>query len=140
MDDWKRLISRGNASFERGELGLARALYQDALFIAERRLPSWPDADAVVAAFVVSHHNLANLHQRLDQMAEAADHRMAAHARLIRHMADPACAPALQQAALRHSHRARAESLAFATNDPEAELPLRWLHDTADVATITSVH
>lgn len=84
MDDWKRLISRGNTSFERGELGLARALYQDALFIAERRLSHWPDADAAVAAFVVSHHNLADLYQRLDQLHEASDHLMAAHAGLIR--------------------------------------------------------
>lgn len=113
MDDWKRLISRGNRCFERGDMGSACAVYQDALFIAERRLVAWPDAEAAIAAFVVSHHNLADLYVRLDCLENAAEHLQAAHARLMGLLADEAAPAELRQAALRHSRHTRAERLAF---------------------------
>lgn len=143
MDDWKRLISRGNLCFERGELGVARALYQDALYLADRRLMSWPDADAAVAALVVAHHNLAELHTRLDQLTDAADHLQAAHARLMRLLVDPGAPGALQQAALRHSTRTRAEHLSFTGLHADAAKPLRWVPeraDATDAAVISLVH
>ncbi len=140
MEDWKRLISRGNRCFERGDLASACAVYQDALFIAERHLSTWPDADSAIAAFVVSHHNLADLYVRLDCLEDAADHLQAAHARLMRMLADEASPPERRQAALRHSHHTRAERLAFTSTHSGRVAPLRWLGAFNDAAALPPMH
>lgn len=126
MDDWKRLISRGNRCFERGDMANACAVYQDALFIAESRLATWTDPNAAIAAFVVSHHNLADLYVRLDCLEHAADHIQAAHVRVMGLLSDDQATPDLRQAALRHSHHTQAERLAFATAHGSRMAPVLW--------------
>lgn len=123
VDDWKRLICRGNRCFENGENASARTVYLEALDEAERRLATFPDADVAIAAFVVSHHNLADLYLRLDCVEDAFDHLMAAHARLVALLGDGLASPSLQEAALRHSERTRAELTRFTR-----------LHGTPDTA------
>lgn len=134
MDDWKRLISRGNRCFERGDMASACAVYQDALFIAERRLPSWPDADAAIAAFVVSHHNLADLYARLDCLEDAAYHLQAAHVHVMQVLSDDGVRPELRQAALRHSQHTRAERLVFVSRHSGRVAPLRGAGACSDSA------
>ncbi len=140
MEDWKRLISRGNRCFERGDMASACTVYQDALFIAEQRLPTWPDADAAIAAFVVSHHNLADLYVRLDCLEDAAYHLQAAHAHLMWVMSDEACSVELRQAALRQSHHTQAERLAFASTHSGRVAPLCGLHAFTDSAALPPMH
>lgn len=140
MDDWKRLICRGNRCFERGDFACARTVYLEALDVSERLLPAWPDADAAVAAFVVSHHNLADLYVHLDCLDEAGDHLQAAHATLMRMVCDERAAPSLQEAALRHSQRTRAEMLRFAARHGAPDTAMRRLSGFTDSAVIPFVH
>jgi hypothetical protein len=73
----------------------------------------WADADEAVAACVISHHNLADLHLHLNQPEESAEYLCAAHQRLLQVIQSPRLTPALRQAAFNHSHKTYAELLAF---------------------------
>jgi hypothetical protein len=96
MEQWKRTILSGNSCFNRGDLIDARELYLQAL-----------------AAFVISHHNLADLHLSLGQPEESAEYLCAVHQRLLNVIQDPQMTPALRQAALRHSNKTYSELLGF---------------------------
>jgi hypothetical protein len=83
VDEWKKLICRGNRSYENGRLEDARLLYRAALDQAERSLAlcgdrgglcTYADALAAVAAVVVTEHNLADLCLRCDQVEDAGAH------------------------------------------------------------------
>ena len=67
MEHWKSTILKGNSCFNRGDLVDARELYLQALALAQVLLERWGDPDEAVAAFVISHHNLADLHLSLKQ-------------------------------------------------------------------------
>ena len=54
------------------------------------------DADEAVAACVISHHNLADLHLRLNQPEESAEYLCAIHQRLLQTMQDERLRPALR--------------------------------------------
>lgn len=74
---WEQAIEAANMAFERNDDTLARVLYDKTIALAQHLLASkpWREAgddaddraevfDSAVAAFVVSHHNAANLHKR----------------------------------------------------------------------------
>lgn len=74
---WEQAIEAANAAFEQEDDARARVLYEQAIALACHLLATkpWREADreadahvpvfdAAVAAFVVSHHNAANLHKR----------------------------------------------------------------------------
>lgn len=113
MQHWKRTIELANRSFNLGEWVEARELYLQALALAQVLFERWPDADEAVAACVVSHHNLADLHLSLGQPEESAEYLCAIHQRLLQAMQDNRLSPALRQAALRHSNKTYVELLNF---------------------------
>lgn len=113
MEHWKRTIERANRCFNLGEWVDARELYLQALALAQVLFERWPDADEAVAACVISHHNLADLHLRLNQPEESAQYLCAIHQRLLKTLQDVRLAPALREAALRQSSMTYAELLSF---------------------------
>lgn len=98
MEHWKRTIERANRCFMAGELVDAREAYLQALALAQVLFERWADADEAVAACVISHHNLADLHLRLNQPEESAEYLCAIHQRLLQAMQDPRLTPQLREA------------------------------------------
>lgn len=113
MEQWKRTIEQANRCFNRGDLVDARELYLQALALAQVLFERWLDVDEAVAAFVISHHNLADLHLALGQPEESAEYLCAVHEHLLRAIQDPRLIPPLRQAALRHSSKTYTELLGF---------------------------
>lgn len=113
MQHFKRTTDIANQLFERGELIDAREHYLQALALAQVLFERWHDVDQAVAAFVIAHHNLADLHLRLNQPHESADYLCAAHQRLLQASQDSRLAAPLREAALRHSGRTYTELLNF---------------------------
>lgn len=70
MRHWQRTIEQGNRCFVTGALIDAREHYLHALALAQVLLERWGDADEAVMAFVISHHNLADLHLQLAGLPE----------------------------------------------------------------------
>ena len=99
MQHWKRITETANACFVRGELIDAREHYLQALAWAQVLFERWADVDEAVAACVISHHNLADLHLQLHQPEESAEYLCAIHERLLRATQDPRLQPALRDAA-----------------------------------------
>ncbi len=131
MQHWKRTIEMANACFARGELVDARELYLQALALAQVLFERWSDVDEAVAACVISHHNLADLHLRLMQPEESAEYLCAIHQRLLQAAQDPRLTPALREAALRHSSKTYAELLAFISEHGEYPRTSRLLFGQA---------
>lgn len=139
MQHWKRTIERANACFTNGELVDAREQYLQALAWAQVLFERWPDPDEAVAACVISHHNLADLHLRLNQPEESAEYLCAIHQRLLLAAQDARLKPELRQAALRHSAKTYAELLAFIGDHGEYPRTARLLYSgvqTVDSATV----
>ncbi|MBF8781760.1 DUF2753 family protein [Pseudomonas fulva] len=113
MQHWKRTTEIANRLFEQGELVDAREHYLQALALAQVLFERWHDVDEAVAALVIAHHNLADLHLRLDQPQESADYLCAAHQHLLQASQQPRLSQALREAALRHSARTYTELLNF---------------------------
>ena len=113
MEQWKRLIEAGNRYFAEGRWVEAREQYLQALALAQVLFERWRDADAAVAAFVVSQHNLADLQLTIGHPEGAAEHLCACHEYLLRCMAAEHLSPALRQAAMNHSRRTYAGVLNF---------------------------
>lgn len=113
MQHWKRTMELANRLFERGELVDAREHYLQALALAQVLFERWHDVDEAVAALVVAHHNLADLHLRLNQPHESADYLCAAHQWLLQASQQARLPQALRDAALRHSGRTYTELLGF---------------------------
>lgn len=113
MEQWKRLIEAGNRYFREGAWVEAREQYLQALALAQVLFERWRDADAAVAALVVSQHNLADLQVTLGHPEEAAEHLCACHEYLLRCMNSAQLAPDLRQAALDHSRHTYVSLLNF---------------------------
>lgn len=113
MRHWKQIIERANRHFEQGEWIDAREHYLQALAWAQTLFERWPDPDEAVAACVISHHNLADLHVRLGQPEESAEYLCAIHQYLLLAAQNSRLAPSLRQAALRHSGRTYTELVGF---------------------------
>jgi hypothetical protein len=111
---WERLMRRGVDASRRGHLVLAEGLYLQALGIAQPLLEAHggESADNRVAAFVVTHLNLADLLRDAERTEEAVDHLCTAHRTLMALLRDGQTEPALQQAACRHSRETHAALVA----------------------------
>jgi len=128
MEHWKRTIERANRHVMLGELVDAREAYLQALALAQVLYERWPDADEAVAACVVSHHNLADLHLRLNQPEESAEYLCAIHQRLLQTLQDERMPAALRTAAMRQSSRTYVELLGFIDEHGEYPRTQRLLH------------
>ena len=102
---WERVMRRGVDAARGGQLLLAEGLYLQALGLAQPLLDAGcaERADDRIAAFVVTHLNLADLHNDLDEPQAAVVHLCGAHETLMALMRDPAGDHDMQQAAFRHS-------------------------------------
>lgn len=115
LQQWQRRMRQANASREAGQRVAARVHCRHALRIALELIerPSGERIDDCIAALVISHLNLADVHADGGAFDAALRQRCAAHEHLIRLvMGDDAI---VQQAALRHSrytHAALIEHLA----------------------------
>jgi hypothetical protein len=107
---WERLMRRGVDASRRGHIVLAEGFYQQALGIAQPLLEAGEggSADHRVAAFVVTHLNLADLHRDAERTDDAVGHLCTAHRTLMALLRDGQTEPALQQAACRHSRETHA--------------------------------
>lgn len=113
MQHWRRTKQNANRLFDQGELVDAREHYLQALALAQVLFERWHDVDEAVAALVIAHHNLADLHLRLNQPHESADYLCAAHQALLQASQEQRLPQALRDAALRHSARTYTELLSF---------------------------
>jgi hypothetical protein len=132
MEHWKSTILKGNSCFNRGDLVDARELYLQALALAQVLLERWSNPDEAVAAFVISHHNLADLHLGLNQPEESAEYLCAAHQRLLHVIQNADLSPDLRQAASRHSNKTYSELLGFISEHGEYPRTLRLLNSSGE--------
>lgn len=114
--DWERLTRSAHCHFHEGRLDAALALQSDALrhacsLMATALLDLRPDD--VLAAWVVSHHNLADTRARRQEYALAAEHLLEAHAGLVDLAETPGNSATLRQSALRHMRETRWALLAW---------------------------
>jgi hypothetical protein len=137
MEHWKRTIEQANRCFNLGELVDARELYLQARALAQVLLDRWPNPDEAVAAYVISHHNLADLHLSLHQPEESAEYLCAIHQRLLQVMQDQQFTPALRKAALRHSSKTYAELLTFISEHGEYPRTQRLLSSGGEHARVS---
>lgn len=106
LDTWESLARRAHQHFHTGQVESALALQMKALHVAQRLIASpllAQQPDACMAAWVVSHHNLAELlmlrkqpalaidylceaHQGLLALGDARDHTAQIHSAAWRHM------------------------------------------------------
>ncbi|AIR88023.1 DUF2753 family protein [Pseudomonas cremoricolorata] len=147
MQHWKRTTQLANHLFEQGELVDAREHYLQALALAQVLFERWHDVDEAVAVFVIAHHNLADLHLRLNQPHESADYLCSAHQRLLQASQEARLPQALREAALRHSARTYTELLNFIAEYGQYPRTERLLNRNAAAASelaaqldVTSAH
>ena len=95
--------------------------YRAALSLADTFPGRSDDADAAVAALVVSHHNLLECYERAGQIESAAAHVCRAHELLHEMVLDAAMAACWREAAWRHGRVAYAELLRFLQRHPDHE-------------------
>jgi hypothetical protein len=102
---WENLMREAVRTSRAAPLNVTLKTYQQALGIADRLIEQPPPgrADDCVAALVVSHHNLADVHAERGDIDGTAEHLCRAHETLIRLFLDASRDRSLQQAALRHS-------------------------------------
>lgn len=113
LERWQRLTRSALDAQAKGHPGAALLGYRSALTAAESLFddPLWTEAaDNVLAAFVVSHHNLADLLDELDQPAEGVRHLCDPHRHLLA-LDTPAQDPAVRRAAWRHLGETRRQLL-----------------------------
>ncbi|QVM92408.1 hypothetical protein JYG34_05100 [Pseudomonas entomophila] len=134
MQHWRRTTQIANHLFERGELVDAREHYLQALALAQVLFERWHDVDEAVAALVIAHHNLADLHLHLNQPHESADYLCAAHQRLLQASQEQRLSRTLRDAALRHSGRTYTELLSFIAEYGQYPRTERLLHRQVPVA------
>ncbi|WP_420224986.1 hypothetical protein [Pigmentiphaga litoralis] len=139
MEQWKQAIEAGNEAFTGPEPATALGHYRLALRLAQTLVGDWPDHDAALAALVVSHHNLADLH-RLSNAHEAAITQVCdAHDALQGLIADPLTDLALRQAALRHARQTLHELLRCARTAPtHARLRASLAHDRQGLTVVAA--
>lgn len=113
MEHWKHIIEAGNRCFRDGDWVQARELYLQALAEAQVLFGRWHEHNMAVAAFVISHHNVADLHLTLGQPEEAAENLCASHERLLQTLGDAQQPQALRDIAMHHSRRTYIELLQF---------------------------
>ncbi|UZW58548.1 hypothetical protein [Lysobacter enzymogenes] len=110
LAQWRELTRQANAAFDRRQLAHAQRLYRQALRVVDA--PDWRAAlavapDELLAARVVSHHNLAETHRRLRDPERAREQLCLAHEALTGIACDPRAGDAVRRCALRHLGRTR---------------------------------
>lgn len=133
MRHWQQTIELGNRCFIRNELIDAREHYLHALAHAQLLLGRWHEPDEAVMAFVISHHNLGDLHVQLGQPEEAAEYLCNCHERLLELSIDPRQSRGMREAALRHSRRSYLELLNFIGEHGNYPRTRELLHQQGDV-------
>lgn len=120
LNAWKHAIRLGNQAFLKGEVQSARIKYQTALYIAHALLESaseWGNSrsikqmDSLIAAMVVTEHNLADLYAQSGLLGYAADHLCSAHETLFSLESHPV--PQFVNIARQHMKMTGMELLAF---------------------------
>lgn len=122
---WQQLTRRANRCMALRQYAAARQLYHEALWEAEHLMdkavqqdaPPAPGWDALLAAWVVSHHNMADLLDVLDDVQHAHEHLRQAHEGVMKLLAQGAASGPVSQA-LHHAHRTRAALLQFGLRHP----------------------
>jgi hypothetical protein len=111
--EWQSLMRRGCDAARCGNTALAGHLYQQSLVIAQSLMAHGRgfSADDRLAAFVVTHLNLADLHNDLEEPHAAVAHLCGAHETLMALVRDPHGDHDMQQAAFRHSRETHAALL-----------------------------
>lgn len=111
---WEQLARRALQFSQHGKIESAMALQINALQVAARLLVGpmlYAHPDRCMAAWVVSHHNVAQLLEQRQQLVLALDYLCDAHIGLRSIQSAPATAPEVQQAALRHMRETHAALL-----------------------------
>lgn len=120
LNIWVQAIQSGNLAFSSGNNRKARVSYQTALRVVRSMVKSTDDwgsripgqqVDAIMAALVVTQHNLADLYVHAGLLGRAAEHLCAAHQAifdLLKHPVDSIAA-----LAQRHLTMTRMELLTF---------------------------
>ncbi|MCB5190114.1 hypothetical protein LG198_05180 [Methylobacillus arboreus] len=117
---WEQTMDRANAAFERQDIQ-AEEYYRQALEIAESAMvvccrhageacPAY--CDAVIAAFVISHHNLAGLYRQQGAELLAETHYLAALKKVSALCEDDSLGD-LPQLASRHMTRVLGEYVSY---------------------------
>jgi tetratricopeptide (TPR) repeat protein len=113
MKHWQSMMKIGNQLFGAGDFYSAREQYLQALALAQVLFDRWANAEEAVAALVISHHNLADLHLRIGQPEEAAEYLCAVHEYLLQAAENPRLSAMLRDTSFRHSQRTYTELLGF---------------------------
>jgi len=121
LSAWRRATLRGNRAFERGDHASALTQYRAALSLADTFPGRSEDADAALAALIVSHHNLLALHERTGRTECAATHVCRAHELLHEIALDLAMPACWREAAWCHARVTYAELLRFLQRHPGDE-------------------
>lgn len=128
MGDWRRATLSGNYALAHGDAQAALAQYHIALDLADALWGQTSDPDIAIATHVVSHHNLAELHERTKRPDLAAMHLYRAHEWLYEIHQDTSLDPLWREATRRHSSVTHIELLQFLRRHPGHE---RTSHATA---------
>lgn len=143
---WQRLTREALAAQRQGHLEIALAGYVRALWAAEALLDGPVlvlRPDDCLAALVVSHHNLADLHCHCGQPALAVDHLCRAHLLLLRLASDASVPADVRGATWCHLQRTRAELLTWrGEHGPEAAIDraLQALPPPAEIGCPARLH
>lgn len=126
LSTWEHTIRQGNEAYTENQTQLALQQYQLALKQAKLLLREYVQAkageqpsqgrfsvDQVLAAYVVSHHNLADAHIRQGDVHTAACRLCEVHRCLSCICSDPALHDDLREAAQRHGRRTYHALLTF---------------------------
>ncbi|SNR89666.1 hypothetical protein SAMN05192560_1642 [Methylobacillus rhizosphaerae] len=113
LSGWEQAIRNGNQAYSGNQDQLALQQYQLALKQAKLMLQAFvqadiqaePCIDKILAAYVVSHHNLSDLHLRQGDLCAAACRLCEAHQCLACMCADMEVRSELREAAQRHGRR-----------------------------------
>ena len=119
LREWEGTMRRGTDAARSGQPQRAGSFYLKALALSRALLGRAGAAaaddrsDDCVAAFVVTHLNLADLQAEAGETELAALYLGAAHCALMALLRDPGTDPAWRQAACRHSRETHAALLAY---------------------------
>lgn len=130
LPEWEGLMRGVGDAMRRGQAVLAETTCLQALAIAQALLMAGDTAraDDRMAAFVVTHLQLADLCRNADREHQAVAHLCTAHCTLMALLRSVTADPALQQAAFRHSRETHAALLAHLAehgSDPAIVAALR---------------
>lgn len=124
LESWQRATLVGNRAFNEGDFDTACRVYLYSLSLAQGLVvqfdPQSGRKDDSIAALVVSHHNLADLHLRMGHIELACNQLCAVHYQLLRLSIQ--ASGALRRAAHDHLRRTRLELQQLISSNPPAAI------------------